>query len=206
MEFRARQKWIKLSPRKARLVANAVRGLDVQEAIDLLKFMPQKAALSISKAVRSALANAREHKGEEKPDVDKLFLKSIAVDGGPTLKRMRPRAYGRANRIRRRTSHVAVVLAERSEEEMAAARARSEGRRRVEPREAKGVEPRKPAPAGAEEREAAPAKPKRPRFLGLKKKEDKYGAKVKGAGEAREKRAAEHRKTERGTSRGRKKK
>jgi large subunit ribosomal protein L22 len=206
MEFRARQKWIKLSPQKARLVADAVRGLDVQEAIDVLKFMPKKAAPHISKAVRSALANAREYKGEEKPDVDKLFLKSIAVDVGPTLKRIKPRAYGRAHRIRRRTSHVVVVLAERSEEEWAGARARGEGRRKVEPREAKGVEPRKADEAAAEEREAAPAKPKRPRFLGFKKKEDRYGAKVKGAGEAREKPAAEHRKTERGTKRGRKKK
>lgn len=205
MEFKARQKWIKLSPQKARLVADAVRGLGVQDAIDVLKFMPQKAALYIGKAVRSALANAREHKGDEKPDVDKLFLKSIAVDVGPTLKRIKPRAYGRAHRIRRRTSHVVVVLAERSEEELAAARARGEGRRKLEPRRAEGVGPSAPAEGAAEEREAAPAKPKRPRFLGFKKKEDRYGAKVKGSGEAREKPAAEHRKTERGTKRGRKK-
>jgi large subunit ribosomal protein L22 len=205
MEFTARHKWLKLSPQKGRLVADVVRGLDVQDAIDVLKFMPQKAAPLISKAVRSALANAREFKGEEKPDVDKLFLKAITVDGGPTLKRIRPRAYGRAHRIRRRTSHIMVVLAERSEEELAAARGRGEGRRKVERRKAGKGEAGKP-PAAAEEREGAPAAPKRPRLLRFKKKEDKYGAKVKGAGEAPEKPAAEHRKTERGTKRGRKKK
>jgi large subunit ribosomal protein L22 len=206
MEFKAKQKWIKLSPQKARLVADVVRGLDVQDAIDALKFMPQKAAPFVSKAVRSALANAREHKGEEKPDVDRLFLKSVVVDVGPTLKRIKPRAYGRAHRIRRRTSHIMVVLAERSEEERAAARARGESRRRVGRPGAPAEGPRKPAEGEAEERGAAPAKPKKPRFLGFKKKEDKYGAKVKGAGEAPEKPAAERRKAERGTKRGRKKK
>lgn len=205
MEFRARQKWIKLSPQKARLVANVVRGLEVQEAIDALKFMPQKAALHIGKAVRSALANAREYKGDEKPDVDRLFLKSVVVDGGPTLKRVKARAYGRAHQIRRRTSHIFVVLAERSEEEAARARARGEGRRKAAPREGEARAPEGPAEAGAEGARAKPAKPKRPRFLGFKKKEDRYGAKVKGAGEGKEKVPAEHRKTERGTKGGRKK-
>ncbi len=187
------------------MVANAVRGLDVQDAVDVLKFMPQKAALHIGKAVRSALANAREYRGDEKPDVDKLFLKSVVVDGGPTLKRVKPRAYGRAHRIRRRTSHVVVVLAERSDEELARARARGEGRRKVAPSKAEDAGPEGPAEAGAEEPRARPAKPKRPRFLGFKKKEDRYGAKVKGAGEGKEKAPAEHRKTERGTKGGRKK-
>ncbi len=206
MEFKVKQKWIKLSPQKARLVAAAVRGMDVQDAIDVLKFLPQKAAPLVSKAVRSALANAREYKGDEKPDVDKLFLKSVVVDVGPTMKRIKPRAYGRAHRILRRTSHIMVVLAERSDEERAATRARGERRRRVGRPGAPTEEPGKPTEGAAEERGAAPAKPKKARFLGFKKKEDKYGAKVKGAGEAGEKPAAEHRKTERGTKRGRKKK
>ncbi len=206
MEFKAKQKWIKLSPQKARLVADAVRGLDVQDAIDTLKFMTQKAAPLVSKAVRSALANAREYKGEGKPDVDKLFLKTVMVDGGPTLKRIKPRAYGRAHRIRRRTSHIMVVLGERTEEELAAARARGEGRRKAASRGAPKVEPGKPAEGAPEGGAAAPAKPKKARFLGFKKKQDKYGAKVKGAGEEPEKPAAERRKTERGTKRGRKKK
>lgn len=196
MEFRARHKWIKLSPQKARLVADVVRGLDVQDAIDALKFMPQKAALYVSKAVRSALANAREYDGEPKPDVDKLFLKMVAVDGGPTLKRMRPRAYGRAHRRLRRTSHITVVLAERAGEEVARVRARTTKRREAEPTAGKDAE------AGAD----APAKPKKARFLGFKKKEDRYGSGVKSGGEGKGKPAAEHRKTERGTKGSKKKK
>jgi large subunit ribosomal protein L22 len=202
MEFRARHKWIKLSPQKARLVADAVRGLDVQAAMDVLKFMPQKAALHVSKAVRAALANARQYSGDPKPDVDKLFVKSLAVDGGPSLKRIRPRAYGRAHRRFRRTSHIAVVLAERAEEEAARTGARGRKvRRRPEPgaaKEAAAVE------AGA--RPAGPAKPKKARFLGFKKKEDRYGAPVKSGGERKGKPTAEHRKTERGTKGQRKKK
>jgi large subunit ribosomal protein L22 len=200
MEFRALHKWIKLSPQKARLVADAVRGLDVQDAIDALKFMPQKAALHVSKAVRAALANARQYDGDPKPDVDKLFLKSVAVDGGPTLKRIRPRAYGRAHRRLRRTSHITVVLSERPGEEGAQARARGRGRRQAEPRKVAEAGPA--AEAGAE----GPAKPKRPRFLGFKKKEERYGARVKSGGEGKEKPPAEHRKTERGTKGRRKKK
>jgi large subunit ribosomal protein L22 len=196
MEFRARHKWIKLSPQKARMVADVVRGLDVQDAIDVLKFMPQKASLFVSKAVRSALANAREYKGDPKPDVDRLFVKAVAVDGGPTLKRIRPRAYGRAHRRLRRTSHIVVVLAERPGEEGAArARTRAAKSGKAEPAVGKGAE------VGAD----APAKPKKARFLGFKKKEDRYGAAVKSGGERKEKPAAERRKTERGTK-GKKKK
>lgn len=200
MEFRARHKWIDLSPQKARLVADVVRGLDVQDAIDVLKFMPQRASLYVSKAVRSALANAREYKGDPKPDVDRLFVKGVAVDGGPTLKRIRPRAYGRAHRRLRRTSHITIVLAERPEEE--GARARGAKRGKAEPAPAKGAEVGAAAEAGAD----APVKPKKARFLGFKKKEDRYDAPVKSGGERKGKPAAEHRKTERGTKGRRKKK
>lgn len=201
MEFRARHKWIKLSPQKARLVADVVRGLDVQEAIDTLKFMPQKASLYVSKAVRSALANAREYKGDPKPDVDRLFVKAVAVDGGPTLKRIRPRAYGRAHRRLRRTSHIVVVLAERPGEEAARGRARGAKRGKEEPAVPKA------AGAGAAEAGAeAPVKPKKARFLGFKKKEDRYDAPVKSGGESKGKPAAERRKTERATKGRRKKK
>lgn len=207
MEFVARQKWIRLSPQKARLVADAVRGMDVQEAIDALRFMPQKAAPLISKAIRSALANARAYEGDEKPDVDKLYLKTLVVDGGPSLKRIKPRAYGRAHRQLRRTSHIVVVLTERTEEELAAARARGEKRRRVAPPPPKkGEAPAEKPRAEAEAEKKGPKKPPRPRFLGFGRKEDKYGAQVKSGGEGKEKAAAEHRKTERGTKGRRKKK
>jgi large subunit ribosomal protein L22 len=197
MEFRARHKWLSVSPQKARPVADVVRGLDVQDAIDALKFMPQRASLFISKAVRSALANAREYEGDPKPDVDRLFVKTVAVDGGPTLKRIRPRAYGRAHRRLRRTSHITVVLAERPGERAAPARGRAA--KRVEEKPPEGKEAA--AEAGAE----APAKPRKARFLGFKKKEDRYGSRVKSGGERKGKAAAEHRKTERATK-GKKKK
>jgi large subunit ribosomal protein L22 len=120
MEFRAVQKWERMSPVKARLVADNVRGLDVQDALETLMFMPQKAARVIYKTVASALANAEHVEGDDKPDVDRLYVKGLTVDAGPVLKRLSYRAYGRANRKRRRTSHVIVVLAERdlTEEEL----------------------------------------------------------------------------------------
>jgi large subunit ribosomal protein L22 len=202
MEFRARHKWLRLSPTKARLVADAVRGLDVQEAIDALKFMPQKAALFIGKAVRSALANAREHKGEEKPDVDKLYVRTLMVDGGPTIKRIKPRAYGRAHRKRRRTSHIVVVLAERPADQAPRRRARTTAHPVREP----GPHPQ--ALEGEAAAPAAPTKPKKPRRLGFGRRE-KYDAKVKGEKQPRapkEKATGEHRKTESGTKGGSKKK
>jgi large subunit ribosomal protein L22 len=170
--------------------------MDVQEAIDVLKFMPQKAALHISKAVRSALANAREYQGDEKPDVDKLFLKTLYIDEGPTLKRIKPRAYGRAHRISRRTSHVVVILAERAGDD--ATRAARESRR--------ASRQGGPAEGSAEAADGKPRKPKRARFLRFGKKEDKFGSQVKAGGERKGKSAGEHRKTEKGTKGGRKKK
>ncbi len=196
MEFRAYQKWIRMSAQKGRLVADAVRGMDVQEALDTLKFMPQKAALYVGKAVRSALANAREYKGDPKPDVDRLFLRVLTVDGGPKLKRMKARAYGRANRIMRPTSHVAVVLAERPADET------RRGRRRAAVHRVRG-----PAPKGKGRGEKAPeakaaapaaekkAKPRKPRLFGFGGK-DKYGAKVKSEGPTPERGPVEHIKTE----------
>lgn len=198
MEFRARQKWLRLSPQKARLVANVVRGMDVQEALDTLKFMPQKAALFIGKAVKSALANAREYKGDVKVDVDKLYIKKLTVDGGPFYKRIKPRAYGRAHRILRPTSHITVHLAERPEGEGPRRRVRAVAA--AAKRAALAQPKEQPAAATAE---AEPKKPKKPRFFAFRSK-DKYGAKVKSEGEHREHQPPEHRKTERGTSGGRK--
>jgi len=200
MEFQARHKWIRLSPQKARLVADAVRGMDVQEALDVLKFMPQKAALFISRAVHSALANAREHKGETKPDVDKLYIQSLAVDEGPIIRRIKPRAYGRAHRKRRRTSHIVVVLAERPAEKIITRRHRRTHLHPVREHETKHDEK---GPEGA------PEKPKKPRLFGTGKKRSQYGARVKAEGQPKqqkEKATGEHRKTESGTKGGSKKK
>jgi large subunit ribosomal protein L22 len=110
MEARAKLRYARLSPQKTRLVVDMVRGKRVQDALNILKFSPQKAAAVVSKLVSSAVANA-EQKGIS--DVDRLFVKTINVDQGPALKRFLPRAQGRATRIRKPTSHITVVLDEK---------------------------------------------------------------------------------------------
>ena len=107
METRAAAKYIRISPRKVRLVMDQLRGKKVEEALNLLNFAPQKSAYIVKKLLSSALANAEEN---SEIDVDTLFIKSIYADEGPTLKRFRPRAMGRATRIRKRTSHLTVIL------------------------------------------------------------------------------------------------
>jgi len=110
MEASAKLKFARLSPQKTRLVVDMVRGKAVQEALNILKFSPQRPADIVAKVVRSAVANA-EQKGVS--DVDRLFVKAVFVDQGPTLKRFMPRAQGRATRIRKPTSHITVVLDEK---------------------------------------------------------------------------------------------
>ncbi len=112
MDARAIARYIWISPRKARQVANLIKGKPVAEALSILRFTPKKAALPIAKVVRSAVANA-EHNFNMNPD--ELYIKKICVDEGPIFKRYRPRARGRADLKRRRTSHITVVVAERKE-------------------------------------------------------------------------------------------
>ena len=110
MESIAKLKYARLSPQKTRLVVDMVRGKGVQDALNILKFSPQKAAAVVSKLVSSAVANA-EQKGVS--DVDRLVVKTISVDQGPVLKRFIPRAQGRATKIRKPTSHITVILDEK---------------------------------------------------------------------------------------------
>jgi large subunit ribosomal protein L22 len=107
METQAKLRNVRLSPRKARLVVDMVRGKGIQEAMNILQFSPQKTAPILSKLLKSAVANA-EQKGVS--DVDQLFVKTVMVDQGPVLRRFMPRAQGRASRIRKPTSHITVVL------------------------------------------------------------------------------------------------
>ena len=109
MEARAVGKYIRISPQKARLVADVVKGMNVDKAISTLKFMPKKGAGILRQVIESAVANATQN---DEVDVDHLFIKKIAVDGGPSLKRIRPRAMGRATKIIKRTSHITVILDE----------------------------------------------------------------------------------------------
>ena len=110
MEARAKAKFVRISPRKARLVADAIRGMNVGEAINKLKFTPKKAAVLFSKVIHSAVANATN---DTSVDADTLYIKRAYVDGGPVMKRWRARAMGRAYGIRKRTSHITVVVDER---------------------------------------------------------------------------------------------
>ncbi|HDG97132.1 MAG: 50S ribosomal protein L22 [Deltaproteobacteria bacterium] len=110
METRAVAKYVRISPRKARLVMDQIRGKRVEEALNMLTFAPQKAARIVKKVVESAVANAEQNANV---DIDNLYIKRIYADEGPTLKRFRPRALGRATRIRKRTSHLTVILDEK---------------------------------------------------------------------------------------------
>lgn len=110
MEVRAVGKYLRVSPFKARHVADLVRGKKIGEALTILKFTPKKGSRLINKTLRSAVSNAENTKSI---DVETLYVKTILVDEAPRLKRWRPRAMGRATRIIKRMSHVTVVLAER---------------------------------------------------------------------------------------------
>jgi large subunit ribosomal protein L22 len=107
MESSAVAKYIRISPRKVRLIMDELRGRKVEEALNMLSFTPQKGGRILKKLINSAVSNAQQSSGV---DVDKLFIYKIFADEGPTLKRFSPRAQGRATRILKRTSHLTVVL------------------------------------------------------------------------------------------------
>ena len=113
MEVRAVSKYVRISPRKVHKVIGAVKGKPVESGIQILKFMPQKAASILEKVVRSAVANA-DHNADV--DIDLLIIRNITADQGPTLKRWKARARGRGTRILKRTSHITVTLAEETSE------------------------------------------------------------------------------------------
>ena len=103
----AQVRYLRMTPMKCRRVVDLVRGMNVQEALDQLRFQPQAAAEPVAKVIASAAANAENNK---QLDPASLFISSASVDEGPTLKRFRPRAQGRAYRIRKRTSHITIVV------------------------------------------------------------------------------------------------
>ena len=107
--MRAKLRYLRVSPRKTRLVVDLVRGKGVEEAMNILTFTRRAASEPVRKLIMSAIANAEA----KNANVDRLYVNTITVDEGPTLRRFRPRAMGRATRINKRTSHVTCVLAER---------------------------------------------------------------------------------------------
>jgi large subunit ribosomal protein L22 len=108
----AKGNYIRQSPYKMRLVLNLIRGLDVQEALNILTFTKRKAAIEIKQVLESAIANARAN---HNLDASSLFISKAIADEGPTLKRFRPRARGRAGRINKRTSHLLIELESKSQ-------------------------------------------------------------------------------------------
>lgn len=108
MAWRSKYRFARISARKARLIADMIRGRFVDDALNILKFSPHRAAGMISKALTSAAANA----AEAEADTEELVVKEAYVDEGPTIKRIRPKDRGRVHRINKRTSHITVVVEE----------------------------------------------------------------------------------------------
>lgn len=115
LEGKAGARWIRMSPRKVRLVANMIRGKDVPTAVTMLGFSTKRAAIPVEKTIRSATANLLQQDEAAKLEAEDLFVKVITVDEGPTMRRFKARAMGRAFRIRKRTSHINVIVATRKE-------------------------------------------------------------------------------------------
>ena len=115
MEAKAVEKYIRMSSRKIRYVVDMIKSRSIEDAVDILSLTPKRAANIVKKAVQSAVANATENHNMKEED---LFISRILVSEGPTLKRRRPRARGRATRIRKRTSHLSVYVSNGKEEEV----------------------------------------------------------------------------------------
>lgn len=109
MEVLAKHRYAQISPQKVRLVADQIRGLSVADAIDILTYSPKKAAGLVKKVLESAMANAEHNEGA---DIDELKVAKVFVDEGPTMKRIMPRAKGRADRILKRSSHISVIVSD----------------------------------------------------------------------------------------------
>ena len=150
----AKARFVRVSPRKARRVIDLVRGRSVADALDILRWAPQAASEPVAKVIASAAANAQNNAGL---DPSTLVVATVYADEGPTAKRIRPRAQGRAFRIRKRTSHITVVVESRPvRDERSAKSARA--RRAEASKAAAKAAPAKKAPAKAEPAKKAPAK------------------------------------------------
>lgn len=117
MPFEAKHRFARISPRKARLIMDLVRGRDVDDAISILKFAKQRASGMVEKVIRSAVANSTEQSAA--PTRNTLFIASARVDPGPIIKRFQPKDRGKAYPINKRTSHLVVMIDERGEGEVA---------------------------------------------------------------------------------------
>lgn len=173
MESRSIYKFARVSPLKARDVAREIQGLPVSDALDVLNFTPRKAAFLIGKTLKSAIANA-EVIGTEKEidvDVESMIVKSAVVDDGPSFRRYKPRARGSAAPIKKRTSHITVIVSDEIDEEEEVNKRYHVSKDGPKPKSSKKKAAKKPEPAPEEEveeevaattEEAAPETPAAP--------------------------------------------
>jgi large subunit ribosomal protein L22 len=117
MEAKARARFVRMSARKVRRVADLIRGRNVEMALNILSFLPQRAKVPLEKTLKSATANALSVEGTAKLKAENLFIKKIFIDGGPIMKRIRPTGMGRAYRIRKRTNHITIVVTDQPGDE-----------------------------------------------------------------------------------------
>ena len=172
-------RFVRVSPTKARRVIDLVRGKSVTEALDILRWAPQAASEPVAKVIASAAANAQNNNGL---DPATLVVATVYADGGPTAKRIRPRAQGRAFRIRKRTSHITVIVESRPSKDARGAQSASATRaRRAQASKAAGTAPAKKAPA-KKAADTAPAKKASADKAPAKKASTKKASAAKSAG------------------------
>ena len=132
MEAKAVEKYIRISPRKIKYVIDIIKNKPVEQAVGILSLTPKRAAVFVRKAIQSASANAVENFKEYKVAEDDLFIKEIFVTEGPTLKRFKPRARGRADRVLKRTSHITVLVSDGKSQDSAKESVKTTGRNKKE--------------------------------------------------------------------------
>jgi large subunit ribosomal protein L22 len=115
MEAVAREKYVRVSPLKIRQVLGLIKDRDVEEALNILHFTPKRAATVVEKALRSAVANFFLDEKAAKISPHDIYIKNVYVDQGPTLRRFRPMSMGRVGKVRRRTSHITIIVEDRTE-------------------------------------------------------------------------------------------
>ncbi len=111
IQIKALLRYVRISPQKVHIIIDAVKGKPVENALNILNFMPQKASFILKKIIKSAVANAQQ---QSNIDVDRLVVRNVVADQGPSLKRFSARARGRGTRILKKTSHITVILAEKN--------------------------------------------------------------------------------------------
>ena len=153
MEARAQARFVRVTPMKARRMVDLIRGLPAGDAQAVLRFAPQDASEPVGKVLDSAIANATNN---HNLDPSTLVVTEAFVDEGPTMRRFRPRAQGRAFRIRKRTSHITVVLEELDTREPVKAAPKKAAAKKAAPKESAEAAPKKAAPKKAAAKKAAP--------------------------------------------------